>query len=294
MAKRLILSRVYVQSVNDRFDAREIQSLNRSEREYMMKKFGGWLKENILALATPVVLLGVWEITSQMGWIRSSLLPPPSVIFKVLVELVKTGEIFTNLGISILRVAEGFIIGATLGLVIGVQVALVKKFRIAASLIFGLLRPIPVLAWVPVLILWMGIDEGSKITVIAIGSFWTVLVNVAQGIRNVDKKYLEVATILEKDRKTLLTRVVLPASLPAIFTGVRVGIDVAWRSVVAAELIAASSGIGYMIMYARELSQIDVVLVGVLSIGLTGILIEQLLKLLEKRLLKWNVNLHES
>ncbi|HBC94136.1 MAG TPA: ABC transporter permease [Pelotomaculum sp.] len=260
----------------------------------MMKKFGGWLKENILALATPVVLLGVWEITSQMGWIRASLLPPPSVIFKVLVELVKTGEIFANLGISILRVAEGFIIGATLGLVIGVQVALVKKFRTAASLIFGLLRPIPVLAWVPVLILWMGIDEGSKITVIAIGSFWTVLVNVAQGIRNVDKKYLEVATILEKDRKTLLTKVVLPASLPAIFTGVRVGIDVAWRSVVAAELIAASSGIGYMIMYARELSQIDVVLVGVLSIGLTGILIEQLLKLLEKRLLKWNVNLHES
>jgi len=258
----------------------------------MMKKLGEWLKENSLAFITPVVLLGVWEISSQMGWIRVTILPPPSVIFQVMVELLKTGELFKNLGISILRVAEGFIIGGTLAVVVGVQVALVKKLRTAVSLIFGLLRPIPVIAWIPVLILWMGIDESSKITVIAIGSFWTVLVNVVQGIRNVDIKYLEVATILEKDRKTLLTKVMLPAALPAIFTGLRVGIDVAWRSVVAAELIAASSGIGYMIMYARELSQIDVVMVGVLSIGLTGIIIEQLLKLLEKRLLRWNVNLH--
>lgn len=260
----------------------------------MMKQIGRWIRENILALAAPIALLAVWETISQLGWIRLTLLPPPSVIFQVLVNLVATGEIFKNLSISILRVAEGFTIGASLGVIIGVQVALVKKLRTAVSLIFGLLRPIPVIAWIPVLILWMGIDEGSKITVIAIGSFWTVLVNVVQGIRNVDKKYLEVATILEKDRKTLLTKVVLPAALPAIFTGVRVGIDVAWRSVVAAELIAASSGIGYMIMYARELSQIDVVLVGVFSIGVTGIIIEQLLKLLEKRLLKWNVNLHES
>jgi sulfonate transport system permease protein len=138
----------------------------------------------------------------------------------------------------------------------------------------------------------MGIDEGSKIAVISIGSFWTLFVNVVQGIRDVDKKYLEVATTLEKDRMTLITKVILPAALPSIFTGVRVGIDVAWRSVVAAELIAASSGIGYMIMYARELSQIDVVLIGIFSIGVTGIVIEQLLKLLEKRLLRWNVNIH--
>lgn len=259
-----------------------------------MKRIGNWLKENLLALVVPVIVLLVWEAAGQLGWIRATLLPRPSAIAQVLVELIATGELFVHLGISILRVGQGFIIGAFLGVLVGVQIALVKKIRIALSLIFGVLRPIPVIAWIPVLILWMGIDEGSKITVIAIGSFWTVLVSVVQGIRSVDKKYLEVATILEKDQKTLLTKVVLPAALPAIFTGVRVGIDVAWRSVVAAELIAAASGIGYMIMYARELSQIDVVLVGVLSIGLTGVLIDQLLLLLEKKLLKWNVNLHES
>lgn len=137
----------------------------------------------------------------------------------------------------------------------------------------------------------MGIDEASKVTVIAIGSFWTVLVNVIQGIRNTDKKYLEVATILEKNKFTLFTKVILPAALPSIFTGLRVGIDVSWRSVVGAELIAAASGIGYMIMYARELSQTDVMLAGVFSIGITGLLIDYSLKKLEKRLLKWNVNI---
>lgn len=259
-----------------------------------MKKMTFWLKENALALVVPVIVLLIWELAGKLGWVRATLLPRPSEIALVLAELVLSGELFAHLGISILRVAQGFAIGAILGVLAGVQIALVKKFRIALSLIFGVLRPIPVIAWIPVLILWLGIDEGSKITVIAIGSFWTVLVSVFQGIRSVDKKYLEVATILEKDQTTLLTKVVLPAALPAIFTGVRVGIDVAWRSVVAAELIAAASGIGYMIMYARELSQIDVVLAGVLSIGLTGVLIDQLLLLLEKRLLKWNVNLHES
>lgn len=258
-----------------------------------MNRFIGWLGEKYLALALPAVFLAIWQAAGHWGFVRATLLPQPSAIVITLIELVENGELFVHLGVSIVRVAEGFIIGAALGVLVGVQVALVKKLRCAVSLIFGVLRPIPVIAWIPVLILWMGIDEGSKITVIAIGSFWTVLVSVIQGIRNVDKKYLEVSTIFEKDQFTLLTKVVLPAALPAIFTGVRVGIDVAWRSVVAAELIAASSGIGYMIMYARELSQIDVVLVGVLSIGFTGIIIEQLLKRLEKRLLSWNVNLHE-
>lgn len=257
-----------------------------------MGRLGRWLKENSLALAIPVLLLLVWEVAGRTGMIRATFLPRPSVLAEVLLEMLSSGELLWHLGVSIVRVAEGFIIGATLGVIVGVQVALIKKLRIAVSLIFGLLRPIPVIAWIPLLILWMGIDEGSKITVIAIGSFWTVLVNVIEGIRNVDKKYLEVSTILEKDHKTLITKVILPAALPSIFTGVRVGIDVAWRSVVAAELIAAASGIGYMIMYARELSQIDVVLIGVLSIGVTGIIIEQLLKILEKKLLRWNVNIH--
>lgn len=249
------------------------------------------LKGNMIALVVPLVLLATWETFSRLGYIRPTILPAPSVIAKTLLEMLKSGEIFLHLGVSILRVAQGFVLGASLGIIVGIIVALSVKIAKAVSLIFGVLRPIPVIAWIPALILWLGIDEASKITVIAIGSFWTVLINVIQGIKNTDKKYLEVATILEKNRYTLLTKVILPSALPSIFTGLRVGIDVSWRSVVAAELIAAASGIGYLINYARELSQTDAMLVGVLSIGITGMLIDFFLKKFEKRLLRWNVNI---
>jgi sulfonate transport system permease protein len=249
-------------------------------------RVGGYF---ILPLAVPLLLIVVWELFSKNGFIRPTILPPPSNIWLVLVDMTTSGELPKHLLVSLVRVIKGFSAGAILGLVAGVLIGLSPRVERALVLITGLLRPIPIIAWVPVLILWMGIDEASKITVIAIGSFWPVLLNVVHGIRNTDKKYVEVATILEKSRWTLLTKVVLPSALPSIFTGIRIGIGIAWMSVVGAELIAASSGVGYMIMYARELSQADVMLVGVISIGITGLLIDFIIRTLETRLLKWNV-----
>jgi sulfonate transport system permease protein len=243
----------------------------------------------MLPLVLPILLIVMWELLSKKGLIRPTILPPPSDIWLVLVDMTMSGELPKHLLVSLGRVIKGFSVGALLGLVVGVMIGLSPRVERALVLITGLLRPIPIIAWVPVLILWMGIDEASKITVIAIGSFWPVLLNVVHGIRNTDKKYVEVATILEKSRWTLLTNVVLPSALPSIFTGIRIGIGIAWMSVVGAELIAASSGVGYMIMYARELSQADVMLVGVISIGITGLLIDFLIRSLETRLLKWNI-----
>lgn len=144
--------------------------------------------------------------------------------------------------------------------------------------------------WVPVLILWLGIGETSKVIVITIGTFWPVLLNTVHGIKNVDKRYLEVGSVLEKKRKIVLAKIILPSALPSIFTGLRIGLGNAWMSVVGAELIAAASGIGYLISYARELSQPDVMLVGVFSIGIIGLLIDMLLKKVEKWALRWNIN----
>jgi sulfonate transport system permease protein len=247
-------------------------------------------KDIIWALIVPVLLILLWELISDSGAVKSTLLPAPSAIFNTFVELLLSGELFHHLGISIWRVLQGYFAGALFGMLVGIVCGLFKKADEALSLVLGFLRPIPVIAWVPVFILWLGIDEASKITVIAIGSFWPVLINVIDGIRNVDKKYLEVANILEKNKVQILTKVVLPSALPNIFTGLRVGIGIAWMCVVGAELIAASSGIGYLIMYSRELLQSDVMYVGVFSIGLTGFLIDKLLRLLERKLLKWNVN----
>jgi sulfonate transport system permease protein len=245
----------------------------------------------LLPLAVPVVLLVLWQIASDTGCLKPSILPSPFVIFQTLLELLKSGELFQNLKISLARVLEGFVIGAGLGLIVGFAMGLSKPMERAFSLITGLLRPIPTIAWIPALILWLGIGESSKVTVIAVGSFWPVLLSAIQGVRSTDPKYLEVARVLEKDAQTILLKVIIPSALPSIFTGLRVGMGIAWASVVGAELIAASSGIGFMIMYAREVSQPDVMLVGVLAIGLTGLLIDFLLLQLQRRLLQWNNSL---
>lgn len=248
------------------------------------------LRDTVIIFIVPVVVLLLWEFASKEGYIRASILPAPSTIAGTLKDMIADGELFKHLSISILRVFQGFILGAGLGIIFGIIIGLFTKAEKLLSLITGILRPIPIIAWVPVLILWMGIDESSKVTVIAIGSFWPVLLNVIHGIKNTDKKYLEVAEILDKNKFTILVKVVFPSALPAIFTGIRIGIGAAWMSVVGAELIAASSGIGYLIAYARELSQPDVMLVGVFSIGVTGLLIDIGIKRLEKKLLKWNIN----
>ena len=242
----------------------------------------------------PVFLILLWEYLSRKGFIRRSVLPPPSVIAGTFTGMVLTGEIFRHIGISLLRVVQGFICGAFAGVVFGILIGLSRGFEKAVALITGLLRPVPIIAWIPVLILWIGIDETSKVTVIAIGSFWPVLLNTIHGIRGTDKKFLELAALLRKSRTHTLFHVILPSALPAIFTGLRIGVGIAWMSVIAAELIAASSGIGYLIMYARELSQPDVMLCGVLAIGITGLCIDLLLRILEKRILKWDANRRNS
>lgn len=247
----------------------------------------------VRSIVTLVIIIAFWEIASQTGLVRKSILPPPSRIMKTFVSILMSGELMGHIGISILRVLEGFVIGAILALIVGILCGLYKKVDDYLSLIIGFLRPIPVLAWTPLLILWLGIDEASKIALIAIGTFWTVLLNVVAGIKGTDNKLLEVAAILEKDKKTLLFKVILPSALPSIFTGMRSGIDMAWRSVVGAEMIAASRGIGFLITYSREISQPDVMIVGMICIGIIGIIIEKLLKIAEKRLLKWNMNMEK-
>jgi len=250
-----------------------------------------WFKnQGYLGIVVLLVILSAWEISSRAGLIKLTILPSPFTILGTFWRMILNGELIRHLGISIFRVLQGFAYGASLGIVFGILIGLFKKVEQSFAVIFGFLRPIPIIAWMPVLILWMGIDEGSKVTVIAIGSFWPVLLNVINGIKNVDRRYLEVARILEKNKLQTLTKVVLPSALPSIFTGLRVGIGIAWMCVVSAELIAASSGIGYLIMYSRELLQSDVMFVGVFSIGITGLLIDKILKTVERKLLKWNVN----
>ncbi|SEH33934.1 ABC transporter permease [Magnetospirillum fulvum] len=245
------------------------------------------LRRTGLYLALPLVLIAIWQGLFEAGLIRPILLPPPTKVAQAFVALTLSGDLFRHLGISLLRVLEGFAIAAGIGLVLGVGIGLSRQLDRATDLTIQLLKPIPPIAWIPLAILWFGIGEGGKIYIIFLGAVFPILVNTIDGIRQTDHRHVELARILEVSRARFIAQVVLPGALPAIMTGLRVGLMVAWMCVVAAELIAASSGIGYLIMDARQLAQTDQVLVGMITIGAMGKLLDILLKEIERRLITW-------
>ena len=244
----------------------------------------------LIKVIPPILLIIGWEMASRFGYLKPLILPAPSAILKAAYLQIESGELFHHLGISLVRITKGYAAGAGLGLALGLLIGIFKRFDLATSLLLNFLRPIPMFAWMPLIILWLGISETTKTSIIAIGCFWPVLLNVIAGVKSVDKKYLEVASILEKNRYQTLVKVVLPSALPSIFTGLRIGIGMAWGAVVAAEVIASTSGIGFLLMYSREMWQPDITFVGTFSIGIIGLLIERLFKYIEDHLIKWNVN----
>lgn len=246
------------------------------------------IEKKIIFLGVPIALLIIWQILGDMGVINGIIMPTPSRIFQTFVELIENGELADNLGASIIRVLSGFIFGTLAGLIFGVLTGLYPKINQAVAAIFGILRPIPMIGLVPLMILWFGIGEKSKIIVIAVGTFWSVLINTQEGIANTSSKLLEVAQLLEKDKFTVLFKIIFPAATPSIFTGVRLGVGNAWKSVVAAEMLAATKGVGHMIEYARELAQPEKMFVGLLSIGFIGLVIDVVIMKLQKRLILWD------
>ncbi|MGN0352760.1 MAG: ABC transporter permease [Roseburia sp.] len=245
----------------------------------MKKKIGSF----VISLIIPVLLLCLWQVLAMNGIIKETLMPRPTKIGSTLWKLILNGKLPRDIGISLRRVILGYLLGASVGIIVGIILGLFHRINNAMKLLLEVLRPIPIIAWVPILILWVGIDEESKIIVIAIGTFWPVLLNVVSGIKSVDKKYLEVSTIFMKSKVTTITKVVLPAAMPSIFTGLRIASGNALMGVIGAEMFAASAGLGYMISYAREMSQPAKMLGGVFVIGVLGYLLNTVVAAIEKR-----------
>ncbi|MEF8767810.1 MAG: ABC transporter permease [Candidatus Accumulibacter phosphatis] len=238
-------------------------------------------------LIVPVILLIIWESVVRLGWVSAHLLPPPSELVFTLADLGQSGAIFGHIGVSSLRVVIGFSIGAGLALIVGAAVGLSRCVEALLDPTFQAIRAIPSLAWVPLLLLWLGIDESPKITLIAIGAFFPVYLNFVAGIQNVDRKLVEVGGIYGLTGAKLITRIFLPASLPNLFTGLRSGLSLAWMFLVAAELIAATKGLGYLLTDGRETGRADLVIVAIIVLALLGKLSDSLLCWLERRLLAW-------
>jgi sulfonate transport system permease protein len=243
----------------------------------------------LLAWVLPVAVLAFAELAGRLGWVTSNLLPTPSDVARALFDL-GGHTVFAHVAASTARVVAGYAIGAALALAVGSLFGLSSTARALLDPSFQALRAIPSLAWVPLLLLWLGIGEAPKlamIAMIAIGAFFPVYMGVVSGIRGVDRKLVEVARLMRLRPLALVRRVLLPAALPAVMTGLRNGLSLAWMFMVAGELIAASSGLGYLLTDGRETSRADLVLAAIVLLAVLGKLSDTLMARLERRLLSW-------
>lgn len=240
----------------------------------------------VLAWLLPLAALAAAEIAGRLGWVTSNLLPTPSDVARALFDLGGR-TVAGHVAASTARVAAGYAIGASLAVALGSLVGLSATARSLLDPSFQALRAIPSLAWVPLLLLWLGIGEAPKLAMIAIGAFFPVYMGVVAGIQGVDRKLVEVARLMRLDAVALVRRVLLPAALPSVMTGLRNGLSLAWMFMVAGELIAASSGLGYLLTDGRETSRADLVLAAIVLLAVLGKLSDTAMARLERRLLRW-------
>ena len=247
----------------------------------------------ILGLILPLGLLLALEWLVRAGYVPAHLLPAPSAIFATLLELARQG-LGIHILASVLRVAAGFAVGAGLGLAAAVAVGLSRRLEQVLDPSFQALRAVPSLAWVPLLLLWLGIDETPKIALIAIGAFFPIYLNAVSGLRNVDRKLVELGQSYGLSPLGLARRILLPAALPSVFTGLRASLSLAWMFLVAAELIAATKGLGYLLTDGRETSRPDIVIAAILLLAALGKFSDSALKRIEARALRWRDSFDEQ
>ena len=237
-------------------------------------------------LFIPVFALILGEILVKNGFIQPYLLPTPSSLWDSFLEL-STGDLWLHIWTSTWRVFLGFFIGSSLALIFAILVGLNKQAEEFLQPSFSALKAIPSLAWIPLLLLWLGIDETSKITLIAIGAFFPTYTNTVAAIQGVDRKLIEVAQVYRLKYLQQIKEIILPAASPGILTGLRNSLSLAWMFMIAAELIAATQGIGYLLSDGRETSRPDIVIIVIILLAVLGKITDSLMKLAENWLLRW-------
>lgn len=248
---------------------------------------GRWLARRSSRFGLVVLLLAVWQAVCSTGWASPALLPSPAAVADTLWYLLREGELARHVGASAARVFQGFAVAAVAALLLGIGMGAYRRLDGFVDLLIQILKPVPPIAWIPLSILWFGIDEGAKVFIIALGAFFPILVSTVDAVRQTDGRFVELARVLELPRSLFIRRIMLPGALPQIMSGLRLGLAMAWMCVVAAELIAASRGVGFLIMDGRAMSQADLVVAGMVLMGLLGKLSDDLLRLAEQRLIRW-------
>lgn len=235
----------------------------------------------------PIVLGVVWEAAVYSGFANGRLMPPPSAIFRTLYELASTGELYIHIRATLLRVLAGFAAGAVAGTIVGAAVGYFQSLRHLLDPSLQGLRAVPSIAWVPLFILWFGIFEASKITLIAVGVFFPVYLGVLGAIQSVDRKIVEVGRAFRLSPFSLVKRILLPSILPAYVVALRQGLGLGWMFVVAAEFMGASEGLGYLLVDGQQLGKPQQVVAAILVFAILGKITDWLLSSLTTPFLRW-------
>jgi len=254
--------------------------LKRKSIGIYFRKFLPWL--------VPLLLLTFWQIFANVGLIPERILPAPTDVFQAAISLLATGELFNHISASLWRALVGFLIGGSIGFLLGLFNGISKYSELLFDTSIQMLRNIPHLALIPLVILWFGIDETSKIFLVALGVLFPVYLNTYHGIKSVDKGLIEMGKAYGLKGKSLFFTVILPGAMSSVLVGVRFSLGIMWLTLIVAETISTHEGIGYMAMNAREFMQMDVIVLSIVLYALLGKLSDVIAKYFEERYLRWD------
>lgn len=257
------------------------------------KSILNFLKQNqvfIWGIGTifPIVLLYLWHVSVEQNWVNPLLLPAPELVWVALKDLYQTGELWSNLSVSLSRIGYGFSAGIVLALVLGLTMGLSRRAEAYIWPTFKAINLVPVIGWIPLLILLVGIDEALKIILIAKAALVPMTINVFKGVRNIPQQLTEVAEVYQLSTWSRFKNVVLPGAFISFIGGLRLSLASSWGALVAVELLASSEGIGYVMVYGRQIFQLDVVMATVVVIGLVGFGFDVIIRLIQKQFRGWD------
>ncbi|MFD1414882.1 ABC transporter permease subunit [Oceanobacillus jeddahense] len=247
-----------------------------------------WYNNQLFPWVLPVLIIVLWELFGRLNLITSTMLPTPWEVIQAGWRLFETGELQEHVFISTERALIGFVIGGVIGFALGLFNGTILFLERLVDTTIQMVRTIPHLALIPLVILWFGIGESAKIFLVAVGVMFPIYINTFNGIKNVDRKLIEMGKIYGLSKWKLFTNIILPGAMPSILVGIRYALGVTWISLIVAETIGADAGIGYMATTAREFMQMDVVVLTIVLYAILGKLSDFIAKVFEQRLLKWN------
>ncbi|NEW93833.1 ABC transporter permease subunit [Rhodopseudomonas sp. BR0M22] len=250
--------------------------------------------DGLIQWIVPLLIILVWQAACMFGLVSARVLPAPTDVVVAGWKLLQSGDLAKNIWVSFWRASVGFAIGGAIGFAFGLANGLSSLSSKLSDTTLQMVRNVPHLALIPLVILWFGIDEQAKLFLVALGVFFPIYLNTLHGIRTVDPQLIEMGRIYGMSNLELFRRVIFPGALPSVFVGVRFALGIMWLTLIVAETIAASSGLGYMAMQAREFMLIDVVVLSILIYALLGKAADSASRLLERLTLSWHPAFQKS